>query len=44
MCLFQVYVGSKSTLAEGSSFGSTRGAENEVTEMEVCTYITGGTE
>lgn len=34
----QVYVGSKSTLAEGSSFGSTRGTENEVTDtMEVCT-------
>lgn len=33
---FQVYVGSKSTMAEGTNFGSTRGAENEVTEMEVC--------
>lgn len=34
----QVYVGSKSTLAEGSSFGSTRGTENEVTDtMEVRT-------
>lgn len=34
---FQVYVGSKSTIAEGTNFGSTRGTENEVTEMEVCT-------
>jgi len=33
--LFQVYVGSKSTLAEGTNFGSARGTENEVTEMEV---------
>jgi len=33
----QVYVGSKSTLAEGSNFGS-RGTENEVTDtMEVRT-------
>lgn len=42
MCLFQVYVGSKSTLAEGSSFGSTRGTENEITEMEVRTLQNAG--
>lgn len=39
----QVYVGSKSTLAEGSSFGSTRGTENEVTDtMEVRTLCVTG--
>ncbi|RLU21867.1 hypothetical protein DMN91_006244 [Ooceraea biroi] len=51
---FQVYVGSKSTLAEGqTNFGSTRGTENEVTEMEVgqrdvpgidCAYLAMDTE
>jgi hypothetical protein len=28
-----VYVGSKSTLAEGTNFASTKGTENEVTEV-----------
>ncbi|XP_012227506.1 nuclear receptor-binding protein isoform X3 [Linepithema humile] len=49
----EVYVGSKSTLAEGTNFGSTRGTENEVTEMEVehrdvpgidCAYLAMDTE
>ncbi|KAG6799850.1 nuclear receptor-binding protein [Apis mellifera caucasica] len=49
----EVYVGSKSTLAEGSTFGAARGSENEVTEMEVeqrdvpgidCAYLAMDTE
>ncbi|OAD54806.1 Nuclear receptor-binding protein like protein [Eufriesea mexicana] len=49
----EVYVGSKSTLAEGPTFGATRGSENEVTEMEVeqrdvpgidCAYLAMDTE
>ncbi|XP_035718360.1 nuclear receptor-binding protein homolog isoform X1 [Vespa mandarinia] len=49
----EVYVGSKPTSAEGTSFGTTRGSENETTEMEIeqqdvpgidCAYLAMDTE